>query len=409
MTISPLTGEVDSTITITGTSFLASTVLTVTFDGIAVTPTSGATTSAAGAVAATIAVPDAIAGIHYIVVTDGTSSKTATFTVTPDIIITPQSGEAGATVLVSGTGFGRRVVPNLFFNSQPVSPVTPVLTNTSGTFTASFIVPKTVLASGSYQIEADDNVNVSTAPFTLIVAAQPTPTPTPTPTPEPAKINVSTSGDTAGSNIVIVGSGYAPASPLSVTFDDVVIESGVVKADGTFVIQFTAPAAAGGDHVIAVSDNTVTKQYTYTIETTPPAIPPPLEPAMGVTVESPITFDWDAVTDLSAPVTYELQVAGDNYFTAASILFEVTAVAESSYLLTEAQELKLAGRAEAYYWRIRAVDAAVNPSPWTGGGEFYISPPFSVPTWLIYTLAGVGAVIIFGIGYLVGRRTAFYY
>ena len=70
---------------------------------------------------------------------------------------------------------------------------------------------------------------------------------------------------------------------------------------------------------------------------------------------------------------------------------------------------ELAGRAEAYYWRIRAMDAAANPSPWTGGGEFYISPPFSVPTWLIYTLAGVGAVIIFGIGYLVGRRTAFYY
>ena len=38
-----------------------------------------------------------------------------------------------------------------------------------------------------------------------------------------------------------------------------------------------------------------------------------------------------------------------------------------------------------------------------------VPAPFGIPTWLIYTLAGVGAVIIFGIGYLVGRRTAFYY
>jgi len=40
----------------------------------------------------------------------------------------------------------------------------------------------------------------------------------------------------------------------------------------------------------------------------------------------------------------------------------------------------------AYYWRVKAIDAASNESDWTGACEFYISGPFVFPGWALYTL-----------------------
>ena len=180
-------------------------------------------------------------------------------------------------------------------------------------------------------------------------------------------------------------------------------------ASGAILTQFQIPETTGGDHTITVSDGTASKQAVMTVETTAPSIPPPLEPTMGSTMETPFTFDWEEVTDASLPVTYELQIGTSENFEASSIVLELTGLTGSSYILTEAEELKLAGQEAPYYWLIRSIDGAGNASGWTGTGDFYVATPFSFPIWLIITLAGVGAVIVFGIGYLVGRRTAFYY
>ena len=130
---------------------------------------------------------------------------------------------------------------------------------------------------------------------------------------------------------------------------------------------------------------------------------------MGVKLKSPGIFDWEDVTDDSMPVTYELHIATDEDFTEDSIVMEIDDIELSTYTLTEAEELELAGSVEAYYWRVRALDAASNPSEWTGAGEFYSKGSSSFPSWALYTLLGIGAVLIFGIGYWLGRRTAFYY
>jgi hypothetical protein len=82
---------------------------------------------------------------------------------------------------------------------------------------------------------------------------------------------------------------------------------------------------------------------------------------------------------------------------------------KSEYTATEAESIALASREDVYYWRIRAIDAADNEGEWTGAGEFYVSKPFSFPTWALYTLLGLGALVLFGVGYWMGRRTAYYY
>jgi hypothetical protein len=46
---------------------------------------------------------------------------------------------------------------------------------------------------------------------------------------------------------------------------------------------------------------------------------------------------------------------------------------------------------------------------WVGAGEFSVAAPFTIPDWALYTLMGLGGLFLFGLGYWLGRRTAFYY
>lgn len=414
MTISPVQGKVDSYIDLIGTGFAPATTISVKFDGVVVPIEEGSTvTTSTGTFDSSILVPEEKAGAHTITVTVGTVEKTANFTIMPDILITPQSGENGAEVLVSGTGFGRRVEPRIYFNNFPVETLSPVLTDTKGTFSTSFLVPGEGLNAGVYQIEADDGTNTAAASFTLNMppptTPEPEPTPTPTPTPAKPELTLNSTGDTVGANVGIGGSGFTPNAKVTIKYDDTEVATATADAEGIVVAIFTAPPSQHGDHTITVSDGTHANTITFTVESVAPKTPPPLSPEMGAKAKSPIAFDWQDVTDESSPVTYVLQIATDNSFSAASIVFEKTGITTSTYMLTEAEELKLAGREDAYYWRIRAVDAASNESPWTGAGEFYIGGTGAFPNWALYTALGIGAVLLFGIGYWLGRRTAFYY
>jgi len=123
-------------------------------------------------------------------------------------------------------------------------------------------------------------------------------------------------------------------------------------------------------------------------------------------------FDWedvtanvDGVVEQSLPITYELQVATDADFT--NKVVNKTGIETSEYTLTEEEALeKNTEEAPCYYWRIRAVDAASNASPWTGVGTFTLgfSFDFDLSGWLLYVLIGLGALLLFFVGFWLGRR-----
>ena len=178
---------------------------------------------------------------------------------------------------------------------------------------------------------------------------------------------------------------------------------------GLFLSVFEIPTSRSGDHTVTVSDGTNTEELTFTVESVPPPIPTPVLPQMGVKVKMPVSFDWENVTADSPPVTYTLQVATDDKFTVSSIQLQKTALIESEYTVTEDEAVRLIGQETPYHWRVRAIDAASNEGDWTGAGEFYVSTSFSLPSWVIYTLLGLGGLVLFGVGYWMGRRTAYYY
>ncbi len=420
ISISPTTGPVDSPVDITGSLFVPSTSITVKYDGAATTIEDGdILTNTIGGFLSTIYVPESTAGTHTISVAVGTVEVASTFTVKPEITLWPQSGQAGTQVTVTGTGFVRRPQVSFYFNNQLMQEILAFSSDTKGSFTATVKIPSG-LSARVYTLEADDLTYVADASFTLNVPAQPEPPPEPTPTPTPpettttppkASLDITASGDTVGSTIVIVGSGFAPNGEVKIKYDDTEVATTTADASGIFVTTpFQAPPSQHGAHKITASDNgTQTAETTFTIESKAPETPLPLLPEMGVKAKTPISFDWGDVTDKSLPVTYELQIATGTDFSANSKVLEITGIEVSKYVLTEAEELRLASQKTPYYWRIRAVDAASNASEWSGPGEFYVTAPFSFTGWPLYTLLGIGAVLIFGIGYWLGRRTAFYY
>jgi hypothetical protein len=127
---------------------------------------------------------------------------------------------------------------------------------------------------------------------------------------------------------------------------------------------------------------------------------------MGVKAKQPVQFDWGDVVDASEPVTYTLQIATSESFSAGSIVLEKTGLTSSEHTLTT--QLEPATKDSPYFWRVTATDAAGNESLPTGTGSFYTGGAgFSgIPTWLTFLLIALGVLLLGFLAFWLGRRTA---
>jgi hypothetical protein len=423
--LSTASGPVGTQVQITGANFPANTTIVIKYDDTPIPITSGDTvTKSTGIIITTITIPQSATGAHTISIIAGTSTATAQFTVTAATTIDtlqPSSGSAGTDVPVSGSNFPVSTQIIFKFDSTTITPKSgSTQTGSGGSFASIITIPSTATAgphaiyvtAGSSTANVTFNVTTPTPAPTPAPAPAPAPTPAPAPAPAPSTTPLSISQTTGavGQPLMVGGTGFSPNANISVKYDDKEIATGKAGANGTFMSNiFPVPPGKHGDHTITASDGTHTSKITFTVESVPPKIPQPEKPEMGVKVKSPITFTWGVVTDNSSPVTYNLQVASAPDFSASSLILDKTALDKSEYILTEAEELKLAGQESSSFWRVKAVDAALNESDWTGAGQFSIAQPFKFTGWLLYATIGVGVVLIFLFGFWMGRRTAFYY
>ena len=409
ITIDPEEGPVGSEVEITGMEFADRENVTISYDDEEIDIESGDDeTDSSGEFICTVFIPESTADTHTIKVTVGGSEAEAEFTVEPEVILDPTSGEAGAEISVSGTGFGRRSDVVVYFDADAVATATA---SSDGSFDETFTVPE--LDKGIYDVETeDDDGNLDTAKFTIMVPASPQPPepiPASGPAPSPTALNISATSGKVGTDLIITGAGFEAAGTVTIKFGDEVLDTVPADASGIFVAILKVPSRKAGEYPITISDGTNTEERTFTLEAVPPPIPEPLLPKMGVKVKTPVIFDWESVTAEAESVSYALQVATDKDFDEDSIVLEKTELVPSEYATSEAESLELAALETVYYWRVRAVDADENEGEWTGAGQFYVSKAFSFPKWALYTLLGLGGLVLFAVGYLMGRRTAYYY
>jgi hypothetical protein len=394
--VSPTSGYAgETTVTVTGTGFSIGQTITLYFDAAAITSTTPTTitTDTSGNFTATFTVPASVRGSHTVKAQNALAEfATATFTITPKIVITPTSGGFGDTVTVTGTGFAASSTMTIYFDALAVA-TTPatVTTGTTGGFTATFTVPDAAI--GAHTVRAQDAGAASAeATFTASTSVAISP------------VTSASSPGNVGDDITLTGRGFIASHAITITYTSTPVTFTTTSlADGSFTYTFEVPPSAAGAHTISVTDGTTTVTTTFYMESDAPPIPQPQLPYMLDKAPAQTEFDWDSVTDDSTPVTYELQVATDANFT--TIVVSKTGLALSEYTLTAAEALESTSQEEPYYWRVRAVDAASNVSPWSPTGTFYVGFAFSITGWVLWLLVGIGAVLVFFLGFWLGRRS----
>ncbi|MBA7708573.1 hypothetical protein ES703_117475 [subsurface metagenome] len=266
-------------------------------------------------------------------------------------------------------------------------------TDTDGSFTISFDVP--AVGPGKYVVEAkDDDNNSAKAGFSMTTDISISP------------VTGQSSPGYVGDEVTISGTGFIPDHKITITYTSTpAVFTTRSEDDGSFSYTFTVPKSEPGEHTITATDGTNSLEVTFFMESTAPAIPKPLLPLMDAKPEQPITFDWQDVTDPSG-VTYTLQIAKDKNFTILVVDEELT---KSEYTIPETVELESTKKDEPYWWRVKATDGAGNESGWTGAGSFHVGFVFAMPDWVIYLLIGLGGILLFFIGFFVGRRTGYSY
>ncbi|MFC2066343.1 IPT/TIG domain-containing protein [Chloroflexota bacterium] len=400
----PSRGKVGTELEIDGINFAANKSITFKYDGNAVPISSGnKQTSSQGKFTSVIRIQESSAGSHTVSATVSGDEATATFNVEPEIVITPTSGKAQTTVIISGTGFGKLKAVTVWFYGTAIATAT---TNILGSFYANFNVPDR--QAGIYSVDAEEGANIAKAKFTITVPPpQPTPPPTPTPPPPPPSpaISISAATGSIGQGVVMGGSAFKADTTVTIKYDNELLNAVTTDSNGVFAAAFTVPVSKYGNHTITASDGTNTSEVVFAVESTPPPVPSLLLPQTGGKVTTPIRFDWRDVTDDSPPITYTFQIATSPDFSTASTVLEKTGLTKTEYSVTEEESLRLGIGEKPYYWRVRAIDGASNEGNWANTGTFYVVSS-GMPTWTIIVIAILGGIFLLALGFFINMKTS---
>jgi len=394
-TVTPTSGTTGDTISISGNGFAANSSINVYFDtslvsaGVTTTNASGSFTNTPSII------PSSSRGSHTIRVQDASSNlTTTTFETREKMTFTPIEGTSGTVVTVSGTGFKGSTAITVKYAGVAVT-TNPVIagTDVNGSFTLSFSVPAG--ATGPHSVEVTDGTYSASSSFTATASAA------------ISQITSETAPGYAGMEITFTGTGFKPNAPVTITYtsNPVVLDTVTTDATGTFSATVTIPHSIGGNHVITITDGTTIKEFAFVMESQAPPKPTPLLPEDGVNVEAVTSFGWNDVDDLSG-VTYTFQIASDANF--ATILLEKTGLTSSEYTITEEEQLEPVSEDDPYYWRVKVIDGASNESV-SEIRSFYSG--FQWPDfigWPLYTVIGIGGLLLIIFGFWLGRRTAYY-
>ena len=339
ISLSRRSGPAGSKLVVDGEGFYADKVVTIYYDN---TILSTMTASPSGEFSYSFDVPDSTTGAHDIIAENAEDNfSDAEFEVLPQITLNSEAGAVGSILTVSGTGFASKSDISVFFQSEEVA---FAKTDESGTFgTTSFNVPS--VSPDTYDITVkDEKRNTAKYEFTIT-----------------AGISVDQTTANVGSDLTISGTGFEAGGEIYVEYDGVAVATIATDNDGAFQVVLKVPASPHGEHVISVSDGVNTRQLVFEIESDAPPVPALVSPDDKSVAEAATYFDWEDVDDPSVPVRYQLQIASDVDFTV--VILEKT-LTESTYTLGGTEALAAVTEGSPYFWRVKAIDGALNESEW---------------------------------------------
>lgn len=319
---------------------------------------------------ATFTIPEAAYGINYVQLVREYRFDfpySFSFSVVPDIKVSPASGSPGTEVTITGRGFpATNKEMSVSFDGAEVKK--ELITSEKGSFSYQFTIPETIAGRHEFRAAAEA-MYISDARASFEVC--------PTVNMEPELPEI-------GMEVTFSGSGFAASSPISIKYDNIdITDSPDTNNSGSFSHKFKVPESARDEHIITATDkagNTAT--YGLPLEGEPPPTPSPLFPIegqrFGMFGRQTVTFRWEAVDDPSG-VTYTLEM-GHNVKVWPPVAMRTGLTSTICTLDLEPG---------TYYWRIKAVDGAGNESDWD-----YAPYPFKVALFPIWSLIIVGLLFL---------------
>jgi hypothetical protein len=403
ITLNPVTGASGSILQVSGNGFASKSDISVFFQSeevaYAKTNESGTFSTAA------FNVPQTLPGTYDVIVQDEDENAAKyEFAIIAGAVIDQTMASVGSELTISGTGFSADGEIAITYDGAAVATITA---DSNGAFEVVFKVPED--EHGEHVITVSDGVDTSQVVFEIESEAPSVP--------------------------VLVSPEDLKAVRAAAHFDweDVDDPSLPVRyqlqiaSDGNFtsvVMQKTLSESEcilrGAEVLAAVTEQTPYYWRVKAIDgaanesgwspsraffVLAPSAPGLLLPKDGEKAEAQAYFDWEDVTSLSMPVTYQIQVASGEDFT--ELVLEKEDQAESEYTITEDEKLAAVKKDAPYYWRVRAVDGDGNKGEWSAPDSFYVGFYLALPNWALYILIAFGAIIIGFLAFWLGRRTAF--
>jgi hypothetical protein len=250
ITISAATGAVGSTTIVTGTGFAASTTVSFYFNDVATGGT--ATTDATGGFTYSLTIPPVSSGSHIIRAQDSAgNSDSKTYTISQKISVSPASGNVGAAVTVSGSGYSPGSVVTFLFDDVNVG--APATVTSAGSFSTSLTIPAAY--GGIHHILAyDSGGGSSSATFSVI-----------------SKVVMSPASGITGTAVTVTGTGMEASAPVIIKYNGNIVvttpTSVTTNATGGFSATFNVPSGLAGTFPVEISDGTTTATTNFTSTT----------------------------------------------------------------------------------------------------------------------------------------------
>jgi len=243
ITLSPTTGEVGTTVTVSGSGFTAGHNIEIDFNWVFRTYI---TASPTGALSATFTVPDVAASVYQVQAIDIDTSLVAAvayFTViSAEITIDLEEGPVGTEVEISGEGYDSREDIIIEYDGDEVDIESgDDETDSSGEFEDTLIIiPESTAGDHTITVIGDDSGIEAEVEFTV----------------EPQIVISPTSGS-AGTEVTVTGTGFGRRSGVTIHFNDgevAISGDDDTDRDGSFSTTFSVPALTSGTYTVEAED-----------------------------------------------------------------------------------------------------------------------------------------------------------
>ena len=240
--VSPISGQVGSTTSVSGEGFGGNSAIVISFDTISIAQ---ATTDANGSFSTTITVPPSAGGTHTITASIppsvGVESAAAVFTSLTGLHLSQSSAGVGTSLTASGAAFGYNTLVSISIDSTQII---QALSDANGSFSIGLTVP--VSTGGAHTITGSDGSFSASIALTV-----------------QSGIKVNPVSGNVSSPIAISGTGFSSTTPARISFDGTLLTTVNTDAAGSFNANATVPPSPAGNHTLSASDGTFTSNNTF--------------------------------------------------------------------------------------------------------------------------------------------------